>query len=275
MKVLAEPTLWEMHVSWVLQTALPQEAKSTFTAFESVVALKDSTWLLSEFKGQSSLQQVINAYRKANKKMDEPLIMFYAVELLRAVEALHGTGVLHADIKPDNILLREDDESDTSWEYQPAAGFGAKGVELIDYGCAIDRNLYPTNTLFSGRSNTQAFECVEMLCDKPWSTQVDLYNVAATVHCLLHSEYMVLDMTTDADGVTTAVPKLALKRYWKVELWKEFFDTLINSHCRGVLPDLAELRGKFETFFAGNDSKRAAVRVSLMKQALLLDQFLE
>jgi len=42
--------------------------------------------------------------------MDEPLVMFYAVELLRAVEALHATGVLHADIKPDNILLRDDDE---------------------------------------------------------------------------------------------------------------------------------------------------------------------
>jgi len=44
-------------------------------------------------------------------------------------------------------------------------------------GCAIDTNQYPANTLFRGRSKTEAFECVEMLCDKPWSAQVDLYNV--------------------------------------------------------------------------------------------------
>jgi len=60
-----------------------------------------------------------------------------------------------------------------------------------------------------------------------------------------------------------------------VELWKDFFDVLINSHARGTTPDLATLRGKFETYFAENDNKRTAVRVSLMKQALLLDQFLE
>lgn len=178
MKVLGQANLWEMHVSSALQAALKEEAKSTFIKFESVVNMKDSTWLLSEFKAQSSLHQVINVYRKANKTMDEPLVMFYAVELLRAVEALHATGMLHADIKPDNILLRDDDESDSSWEYKPGAGFGVKGVELIDYGCVIDTNMYPSDTLFSGRSKTEAFECLEMMCNKPWTTQVDLYNVS-------------------------------------------------------------------------------------------------
>ena len=148
--------------------------------------------------------------------MSEPLVMFYAIELIRAVEALHATGILHADIKPDNVLLRDNNESNSSWEYTPGAGFGAKGMELIDYGCAIDTNMYPSSTLFSGRSKTEAFECLEMLCNKPWTTQVDLYNVAATNHCLLYGEYMTVEITTDAYGITTAAPKQALKRYWKV-----------------------------------------------------------
>ena len=108
-----------------------------------------------------SLLQVINAYRKGNKKMDEPLVMFYATELLRAVEAMHAAGVLHGDIKPDNILIRDDDSSDSSWLYAPSQGFGAKGVELIDYGCAIDRNMYPEDTVFVGR---RCFLCVSV-CD--------------------------------------------------------------------------------------------------------------
>lgn len=92
----------------------------------------------------------------------QPLVMFYAVELLRAVEAMHAAGVLHCDIKPDNILLRDDDEADPTWLYSPAAGFGGKGIELIDYGCAIDRNMYDSGTVFAGRSRTDSFECLEM-----------------------------------------------------------------------------------------------------------------
>jgi hypothetical protein len=61
----------------------------------------------------------------------------------------------------------------------------------------------------------------------------------------------------------------------QVELWKEFFDTLMNSHSPGRgATDVAAVRGKLEQFFA-NESKCAAVRVCLMKQDLLLDQFLD
>ena len=206
----------------------------------------------------------------------QPLVMFYAVELLRAVEAMHAAGILHCDIKPDNILLRDDNEADATWAYSPAAGFGGKGVELIDYGCAIDRNLYESSTVFRGRSNTDSFECLEMqagvrssvrayvrscpcllpacllcldadwswpgnsrrdvplyaplvagrlsfVCDScvrartraaggTWCEQVDAFAVAATVHCLLHNEYMQVETVVDAaSGSATAAPKLPLK----------------------------------------------------------------
>jgi hypothetical protein len=55
-----------------------------------------------------------------------------------------------------------------------------------------------------------------MLEGKTWTTQVDLFAVASTIHCLLYNEYMAVDLTSDAAGVTTAAPKLPLKRYWKV-----------------------------------------------------------
>ena len=63
----------------------------------------------------------------------------------------------------------------------------------------------------------------------------------------------------------------------QVDLWKEFFDTLMNSHSPGRegATVVAAVRGKLEQFFADNESKCAAVRVCLMKQDLLLDQFLE
>ncbi|KAJ1477415.1 hypothetical protein T484DRAFT_1821378, partial [Baffinella frigidus] len=70
-------------------------------------------------------------FRSGGKKMDEHLAIFYAVELLRAVgsrsgckkmdeqpaifvellravEAVHEAGFLHGDLKPDNVLVRDD-----------------------------------------------------------------------------------------------------------------------------------------------------------------------
>ena len=48
----------------------------------------------------------------------------------------------------------------------------------------------------------------------------------------------------------------------QVELWKDFFDTLMNSH--GPERGAAAVRGKFEQFFAHNESKCAAVCVCLI-----------
>ena len=65
-------------------------------------------------------------------------------------------------------------------------------------------------------SNTEAFECTEMLQDKTWTTQADWFAVASTIHCLLHNEYMAVELSSNTAGVTSAAPKLPLKRYWKV-----------------------------------------------------------
>ena len=136
--------------------------------------------------------------------------------------------------------------------------------------------------------------------------QADTFAVAATVHCLLHNEYMQVETVTDAaSGASLAAPKLPLKvrpaffllppvvlspiqarwgpslkpppqtspylsphprprlsdfyfsslksfagcqRYWQVDLWKDFFCTLINLEGDGGAGD-------------GNPSVRFAVSV--------------
>jgi hypothetical protein len=45
-----------------------------------------------------------------------------------------------------------------------------------------------------------------------WTTEADAFAVAATVHCLLHNEYMQVETVTDAaTGAPSAAPKLPLK----------------------------------------------------------------
>jgi len=50
---------------------------------------------------------------------------------------------------------------------------------------------------------------------------------------------------------------------------QEFFDTLLNGNSRSVSPDLASLRGKFETYFAANEGKRSKFRCINLKAKTL------
>ena len=160
--MVSAPNVWELHVSNTLHRALAPAARSSFLRLESCVAYKDSTWLVSTYKRQVSLQDVINCYRKANKKMDEPLIMFYATELLRAVEALHATGVLHADIKPDNILINE----------------AKNQVKVCDFGSAMlyDEIDGPTPLLVS-----RFYRAPEIMMGHWFDYSIDLWAVACTM----------------------------------------------------------------------------------------------
>jgi len=38
--------------------------------------------------------------------MEEAVVMFYAIELLAMVEALHGAGITHNNLRAANLLLR-------------------------------------------------------------------------------------------------------------------------------------------------------------------------
>jgi serine/threonine protein kinase len=51
-------------------------------------------------------QDVINYHLLVNRNMDEVLCMYYTIEMLNMLEALHSVGIIHGDFKPDNILVR-------------------------------------------------------------------------------------------------------------------------------------------------------------------------
>jgi checkpoint serine/threonine-protein kinase len=59
----------------------------------------------------AELQDTINGYKISNepvdkKMMPECLVMYYTIEMLKIVEAMHECGIIHGDLKPDNFMLR-------------------------------------------------------------------------------------------------------------------------------------------------------------------------
>lgn len=62
--------------------------------------------LVSPFMKYGSLINVCNKVRQTtNKNIAEPVVMLLAMQLLSIVDHLHACKIIHADIKPDNILL--------------------------------------------------------------------------------------------------------------------------------------------------------------------------
>lgn len=86
------------------------------------------------------------------QRMEEVVVMYYAMELLRITVALHAARVIHTDIKPDNLLLADAATAALpAWQPDQPGLWSQAGLCLIDYGRAIDTALLPTNTQFKVR----------------------------------------------------------------------------------------------------------------------------
>lgn len=229
--------------------------------------------LIMPFGDHGTLQDVLNSYLRVGKQMDELIVMYYAIELLRVVESLHLAGVVHADIKPDNLLVRNGGDNWCDWAVTRPGSWKLKGLSLIDFGLAIDLGMYDWQTVFVGDCGTEGFRCSEMIEGKPWTWQADMHQIAATVHALLFGKYMqVHKVLTDFDGFKYR-PRESLKRWWRTELWEIFFEVLLNFPTLDFKspPPLGDLRRMFEEHIM-EERLGAQLRVGLMKQTVSMFQ---
>lgn len=50
-------------------------------------------------------QDMVNKYKVKKKTMEEGVLFYYTIALLRILETMHACDVIHGDIKPDNFLV--------------------------------------------------------------------------------------------------------------------------------------------------------------------------
>lgn len=92
------------------------------------------------------------------------------VQLLQAVSYIHRCGVVHNDIKPENIIITRSDND----------------VKLIDFGLADNDAYYLTHTL----GCTRAYASPELLArDKDIDARSDIYSLGMIMQELFGSRY--------------------------------------------------------------------------------------
>ncbi|ONK74931.1 uncharacterized protein A4U43_C03F11580 [Asparagus officinalis] len=253
---------WEFYIYRLLDKRIPEMERASFGFAHKVHIYPDISILVCNYLSHGTLQDAINSHLLLHKFMDEILCIYYTIEMLRMLETLHAVGIIHGDFKPDNLLIRysrDDPTEDGPWRDQ--------GLCLVDWGKGIDTSLFPANTEFNGDCKTSGFQCVQMQENRTWTYQVDTYGLCVNVHMMLHGQYMSIEKKITADGSYIYQPKLPFKRYWKTDLWKNLFSTLLNVQTnQSDVQLLRNLRKSFEDYLYNNRQLMQNLKKLLMKQ---------
>ena len=92
----------------------------------------ENYYLVCEFCNGGSLRQCVNKYVKMYKKtFSVEITQFLMRQIVEALKYLHGSNIMHRDLKLDNILLNFKDENDKNILNM----YGAE-IKIIDFGFA-------------------------------------------------------------------------------------------------------------------------------------------
>jgi len=261
LKVESPPCPWEWYIGKALHGRVSDGASHYFINPTQLLSGRKASIFIAPRGSYGSLQDAINTFLSKGQVPDEALALHFTKELLYILKQLHDAHIVHADVKPDNLLVVVNPSASHDENALPVVS-----LQLIDFGRSIDLELLPSDCRLAGDSDTDAFRCVEMREGNPWLHQADSYGVACVAHCLLFGEYMEVERLVEvASGRTTLRPKSVLRRYWATTLWECIFDTLLNKSGGSEPPVVDELIERIEEHFETSKQARKKLDVELKK----------
>ena len=290
LKVVKPRNLWEFHVLRRIHKSLPAPLTCSIITPHALYAFRDESYLLLELCPHGSLLDAVNRAASAGISqqgacLDELLVFFFTIELLRVLEGMHAAGFIHGDLKIDNCLLRLEElpggASSLSGMYQPngEGGWEYRGIKVIDFGRTIDTSHFHHSQQFIADWPTDDRDCFEIREGRPWTYQTDYFGLAGIVYCMLFGKYIEASSVMHAPESTDSDPifKIAtpFKRYWQMDILTRLFGMLLNP-CRvredGSLPiceELGDMRVEMERWLQSNCNRSSNTLKGLLKKVEL------
>ena len=187
----------QVAVSKELRARFEQEAHAviklghpgTVQVLDVDVTDEGAPFMVMEFLDGESLGQ--RAFRLGG--LDEHELFGYADKLLDVLTAAHAAGIIHRDIKPDNLFITSDGR-----------------LKVLDFGIARMREGSNVHTRTGAMLGTTSYMAPEQIHAKPIDGRADLYALGATLFRIL-AKKKIHEADSDAEllmkmGSTPAPP---------------------------------------------------------------------
>lgn len=139
-------------------------------------------YMVMEYVSGQTLSKVV----QTDSPLEEATAVRYIRQIGEALKLVHQQGLLHRDVKPDNILVREETQE----------------VVLIDFGIA--REFTPDTTQTHTSIVSDGYAPIEQyLTRAKWTPATDVYGLAATLYWLLTAKKPVSVPLRDREPLPT------------------------------------------------------------------------
>ncbi|XP_075856606.1 hormonally up-regulated neu tumor-associated kinase [Microcebus murinus] len=134
------------------------------TQLLDILETENSYYLVMELCPGGNLMHKI--YEK--KRLEEAEARRYIRQLISAVEHLHRAGVVHRDLKIENLLLDEDNN-----------------IKLIDFGLSNCAGVLGYSDPFSTQCGSPAYAAPELLARKKYGPKIDVWSIGVNMYAML------------------------------------------------------------------------------------------
>eukprot|EP01039_Chlorochromonas_danica_P002454 gene2454-2689_t len=117
--------------------------------------------IIMEYCGCGDLAQKVERYKRRRQYMNEQVIWIYIIQVLRALQLLHGKGICHRDLKAANTFLAEDGS-----------------VKIGDMNVSKQLKYGPLNT----QIGTPYYMSPEIWSNRPYDEKCDIWSVGCMIY---------------------------------------------------------------------------------------------
>ena len=166
----------------------------------------DYIYLVMEYCNGGSLLEALNYYKLKNgRPFTEKIVQFLMKQILSAVEYLHKNGIIHRDLKLDNILLNYKSQSDAD-----SHNIFLSQIKIIDFNISSrlsnytkkpgdeDEELFMNSNFFSNE-----------FCDIIYDDKFDIWSLGALCYEMLTGQipYQMQDHVQKISNINITIPK--------------------------------------------------------------------
>ena len=148
-------------------------------------------YLVMEYIEGRSLREVIKSYKRNNQTLNEVFLISLLSKLLKGLKEVHRVGILHMDIKPENIHMREIEGADE-----------LSNPVLLDFGASRSQVGHSTGSrLLVGTAPYAPIE--QMYKHRNIGVWTDLYALGITLYELMFGADKIPSCVDRMSGVNS------------------------------------------------------------------------